>query len=526
MATYTRQNVWAAGGEDGWGGPLIWYARGIREMKDKRTDLLDNRTGWRFFGAMHDFNEGVWQSVKSYTPGEVMPKATDRAVFWRQCQHGSWYFLPWHRGYLMALENVVRAAVVKLGGPADWALPYWNYFQANQATLPPAFASPDWPDGKGDNPLYTPFRYGPDDPDGNGGGEVYVAIGGDNGATLDGMSDPAFISPDDNSTEGFGGIRTGFLNRGGNHGGIESHPHDDVHVLVGGGWNTNPTGLMTSPITAGLDPIFYLHHANIDRLWEVWKQSAIAQGDPSADVDWMNGPTTADPKARSFIMPRPDGTSWTYTPGDLHDLAKLDYTYDDLAAPSIVPAPQARLQALGIAPAAAAAVAAVAARRGAFAMAAASNTSELMGATGALRVSGADASASLSLDSGVHRRFAASLAASPETARPDRVFLRLENIKSNSDGVPLAVYIGLPDGTEHKAGNVSLFGVAQASQAGGAHAGDGMTHTIEVSSIIDRLHAQGALEAGKLTVRVVPRHPVPDSVGLSIGRISLYRRSG
>jgi len=27
--------------------------------------------------------------------------------------------------------------------------------------LPPAFASPDWPDGNGDNPLYVKQRYGP-----------------------------------------------------------------------------------------------------------------------------------------------------------------------------------------------------------------------------------------------------------------------------------------------------------------------------------------------------------------------------
>ena len=53
-----------------------------------------------------------------------------------------------------------------------------------------------------------------------------------------------------------------------------------------------------------------------------------------------------------------------------------------------------------------------------------------------------------------------------------------------------------------------------------------MTHVIEVSQIIDQLHARGALDAGKLTVRVVPRHPVPDEAGLSIGRISLYRRPG
>ena len=71
-----------------------------------------------------------------------MPDAANVKRFWKQCQHGSWYFLPWHRGYLLAFEANIRAAVIKLGGPADWALPYWNYFKPNENKLPAAFASP------------------------------------------------------------------------------------------------------------------------------------------------------------------------------------------------------------------------------------------------------------------------------------------------------------------------------------------------------------------------------------------------
>jgi tyrosinase len=62
---------------------------------------------------------------------------------------------------LLPFEAVIRDAVIKLGGPSDWALPYWNYFKQNQNALPPAFASANWPDGQGDNPLYVPQRYGP-----------------------------------------------------------------------------------------------------------------------------------------------------------------------------------------------------------------------------------------------------------------------------------------------------------------------------------------------------------------------------
>lgn len=57
----------------------------------------------------------------------------------------------------------MRDQIVQLGGPKDWALPYWNYFGTtgtpDQARMPIAFTQPQW-DG-GPNPLYVPQRYGP-----------------------------------------------------------------------------------------------------------------------------------------------------------------------------------------------------------------------------------------------------------------------------------------------------------------------------------------------------------------------------
>ena len=93
-----------------------------------------------------------------------------------------------------------------------------------------------------------------------------------------------------------------------------------VHVLVGGSdANQNP-GLMSDPDLAGLDPIFWLHHANIDRLWEVWRQEQTSQGNPT-DANWLQGPPAAG--GRAFVMPMPAGQSWTYTPSDMIDLTKL-----------------------------------------------------------------------------------------------------------------------------------------------------------------------------------------------------------
>jgi tyrosinase len=43
--------------------------------------------------------------------------------------------------------------------------------------------------------------------------------------------------------------------------------------------------------TAGQDPIFWLHHANIDRIWELWLASGGGRANPT-DAAWRNTPFT------------------------------------------------------------------------------------------------------------------------------------------------------------------------------------------------------------------------------------------
>ena len=126
----TRRNVWELGSD--WADPILWYARGVKAMKAR---ALNDRTSWRFYAAIHGIFPPLWQQYGYLAATDAPPSQSDRNTYWNQCQHGSWYFLPWHRGYLIAFEAVIRDAVVRLGGPGDWALPYWNYFR--QPGLPP-----------------------------------------------------------------------------------------------------------------------------------------------------------------------------------------------------------------------------------------------------------------------------------------------------------------------------------------------------------------------------------------------------
>jgi tyrosinase len=508
--TYTRKNVWELGGD--WADPILWYARGVAAMKAKP---LSDITSWRSYGAIHGLDTRLWTQLGYLSAHDKKPAAADVKRYWKQCQHGSWYFLPWHRGYLIAFEANVRAAVVAAGGPADWALPYWNYFKAGQNALPPAFASADWPDGKGDNPLFVTQRYGP-----NSDGKVFVPTDQIN---LGAMGDPDFTGVASGGSPGFGGVDTGFEHGGQVHGGLETQPHDQVHGLVGGGDPTNPQlpGLMSDPDTAGLDPIFWLHHANIDRLWEVWRENPPAHVDPP-DANWLKGP--ANVGERIFSMPMPGGTPWDYTPGDMAGLPPLGYTYDDFspAAPAVQPA--ARLTNLGVAPAVAAAMV-----RGP-AMASAKNV-ELVGANqGALPLVGAEARTTVKLDTAVRAKVSASLAAAADTGAPDRVFLNLENVRGLSDATSVSVYVGLADGEapadhpERRAGSLSMFGLRKASLVDEEHAGKGLTFVLEITKIIDALHLAGGLTADQLDVRIVPTRPVPQGAGITIGRVSIFRQ--
>src|SRR5437764_1162757 len=119
-----RKDVWKL---SEWDPILMWYARAIAKMQ---TRPIQDPTSWRYQAAIHDYISGADPLANQ---GDVLPSNADQLRFWRQCQHNSWFFLPWHRMYLHYFDQIVAATVVQLGGPADWVLPYWNYSDANNA---------------------------------------------------------------------------------------------------------------------------------------------------------------------------------------------------------------------------------------------------------------------------------------------------------------------------------------------------------------------------------------------------------
>ena len=500
----TRRNVYSLGGD--WADEILWYARAVKAMKQR---ALAEPTGWLFYGAIHGVHRGLWEHYGFVSPAEPDPDAATQDVYWRQCQHSSWYFLPWHRGYLLALERILRAEIEALGGPHEtWALPYWNYFRAGENALPPAFASADWPDGTGDNPLFVEQRYGLVE------GEPIVLPPEE--LELSAMQETEFTGVGSGGAPGFGGVDTGFNHGGGVFGSLESQPHNIVHVLIGGG-NANGPGLMSHPATAGLDPIFWLHHANIDRLWECWLEAPGTDGNPDAAA-WLQGPASVG--QRAFAMPAPDGTRWDYTPEEMRRTAPLGYEYDDLT-PGAAPAlpEMARTERLGLED---------------LVLTAGGDMQErveLMGASeGALRLDGAGARQPVRIDPGVRGAVTESLVPGLGSGPPDRVFLNLENVTGTRDHAAYAVYVGVPEGEaprdhpERRAGTISLFGVTEASEPAGGDGGSGLTFVLEITRIVDEMHLGGGFVADELAVDIVPLASLDGEAEVRVGRIGIYRQ--
>ncbi len=80
------------------------------------------------------------------------------------------------------------------------------------------------------------------------------------------------------------------------------------------------------------------------------------------------------------------------------------------------------------------------------------------------------------------------------------------------------------DHPEFRAGSVSLFGVSNASDPDGKHAGSGLNLTLEITDIVDKLHLSGNFNADDLSVHIVPLEEVSEAANIRIGRLSLHRQ--
>ena len=208
---------------------------------------------WYYQGAMHWIPDSIGKNplCESYSTVADLKEA------WDNCTHSpsgeeKIHFLVWHRLYIWHFEKIVR----KLSGKKDFALPYWGYTNNNSSDkmMPAMLRDPR-------SSLYEYCRF---DSINNG-----YPISGEIERALDMTKLMTYTD-----------YKSFCLN-------INAAPHGAMHDYIGTGNDTtgllqfkNPitnsttnTGLMGWVPTAGFDPVFWLHHSNIDRVWQQWTNS-------------------------------------------------------------------------------------------------------------------------------------------------------------------------------------------------------------------------------------------------------------
>ena len=479
-----RRNVAALDAERPWHPILLAYALAIQVMRARDPE---DPTSWDYQAAVHD----------TFSP----PPASER--FRGQCQHFTWFFLPWHRAYLAYFEGMIRSVIAELPQVPEevkdsWALPYWGYERGGDAAaIPPAFRVQSLPDGS-PNPLFQPGR------------DPWMAAGAllppEDITIARALAETQFSEPPvPRVPSGFGGSATGWHHSSGPGipGELEATPHGSVHVTVGG----DMSGFATAP----LDAVFWLHHCNIDRLWTMWIAQGGGRRNPTASA-WL----------RDVVFDFHDGSGAEVqtVPEDCGRPEDLGYVYDDITPPP--DDPLRRRRSVPDRPA----------RRSDI-------PPELVGGNEEpVELTGSPVTTTFPLDTPADVNSERRRRSDPE-GPPVRVYLNVDDIEGQANpGLTYGVYLNTPAGApderaDYHVGTLSFFGIETATDFDREHPeGHGLRYAFDVTDIVDALQAEGRWDPAGISVSFEPLRPIlpegveppelPPTPPVRIGTVSLF----
>lgn len=210
---------------------------------------------------LSDFRRAVKQAVALNDKRGFEYFASWHGVPLGWCQHHDPLFLPWHRAYLYWLELALQSEV------SGVTLPWWDWSKAG--AIPAAYSSAQ-ADGAENvlakapvNPFDATRKSGWPTETSRAPGEVPQTPG------------PPYQQEWANAMKATN--YTDFSQR------IWAI-HDTLHVWVG--------GTFAQLDFAAFDPLFFAHHANVDRAWRIW-QAAHPGANPPADI--LNESLQTDP---------------------------------------------------------------------------------------------------------------------------------------------------------------------------------------------------------------------------------------
>jgi len=428
------------------------YAEAVRAMHDLQTRSPDDQRNWRQQALIH----------------------------LNHCPHGLDDFFAWHRNFITFYEEICGALI----GKSDFALAYWDW-TAIRGRLPAPFFA--------DGPLNVTYWNDPSNAQSDNWGPRVTTVG------VRALSETVGLQDRDSRSVFTPEAVAGYLRlptfplfwRA-----IEGNPHNTAHTLTGG---FNPTGHMSSGMSP-LDPIFWLHHCNVDRLWAQWQNA---------------GHTTPNqPQVYNGQFVNAAGDSVNASAAGAVDFRAMGFTYDTI--PAMGSTPMAALdedQLLSVDEAPSALDAAPSALAA--------------GSIGDAASIGAPASARIPVEGLPAALFATRSfrTVSPFAAEPvvglesSRILLELSDIETEGDVTAAIVNVSVNDAP------AGAFGYFMPPH-GGAHGGM-KSFIIDATDALQQVAEDGRLDPGGLDVTITPQ-----SVGVSgatpkvsfrVGKISVLR---
>lgn len=286
--------------------------------------LLRLKKEGRYDEYVHWHHHVMMPTVLPYEPPDTL---------YRNGAHRGPAFLPWHREFLMQVENDLQAIDSAI------TLPFWDW--AQDAELPDPKTSALWEDDfmggdgvEGDDWRVAtgPFASAAGNwpiPPMHGGPALQRQFG----RIVNSLPTKADLQlaarevlydvPDYDCspfTIGFRNRIEGWVTRRGDHRVTTegSQLHNRVHLWVGGSM---------LPMTSPNDPVFFLHHCFVDKVWADW-QAAQMGANPDGAPHYA--PMKAGPPGHTVqdvLSP------WTRHIHDVLDIASLGYSYE--APPSV-----------------------------------------------------------------------------------------------------------------------------------------------------------------------------------------------
>ena len=243
-----------------------------------------------------------------YGPNPSPDKTLAQAA-WNTCQAHSagqdeLMFLPWHRMFVYYFECMIRTVLKD----NTFTLPYWNYSSPATGAMPAPFRVAG-------SPLFRASR--------NPGPNAGAAI----------PPGQVALTALAQATYGPSGSAQGFDAT------LDFGLHGNVHVWLGNG-----VGMGSVPWAAN-DPIFWMHHCNIDRLWASWNKA----GRTNPGGAWLN---------QTFTFANCDCKQVVAKVVNFEKISKLNYTYDRFEpvpvvikrpTPLLTLSPTLHLQSTGVA---------------------------------------------------------------------------------------------------------------------------------------------------------------------------------